>query len=251
MTPRDEVEPPDVVLLRSCDERDRYVRAFGVANLRAVCEPVLSFTFPNQSALGSRLEQRDRYGALIATSPRVGSALGSVFDERPDLRTAWEDAPAYAVGPKTATSLGDVGLHPIGENAGSAEALADKIIGEERDKPLLFLCGNRRRDELPDQLSSARVAFDELIVYETHTRDDLTMPPPDDGTWLVFFSPSGIEAVEKSGWGNGNGLPGYRIAAIGPTTGGELEAAGYSVEAIASEPSPKGVVAAITGASDG
>lgn len=251
MTPDAEVEPPNVVLFRSCGDPDRYLRAFAEADLRAVCEPVLSFTFPNQPALASHLERQNHYSALIATSPRVARALGHVFDERPLLRTKWEGVPAYAVGPKTAASLRDVGLRPAGAEAGSAQALAQRIVGEEPDEPLLFLCGNRRRDQLPDRLTTANVAFDELIVYETDTRHDVTLPPPDRGIWLVFFSPSGIEAVEKSGCDSGTGLPGYRIAAIGPTTGGELAAAGYFVEAIASEPSPKGVVTAITGADDG
>ncbi|MFB6279054.1 MAG: uroporphyrinogen-III synthase, partial [Salinibacter sp.] len=69
-------ESPDVVLLRSADEPDRYLAAFRQAGMQAVCEPVLTFAFPSQEALADHLKAPDRYAALIATSPRVGTALG-------------------------------------------------------------------------------------------------------------------------------------------------------------------------------
>jgi len=239
---------PDVILLRSRDKGDdRYVSAFADAGLRAVCEPVLTFAFPNQSALVDRLERRDRYAALIATSPRAVSALKRLFADRKDLARLWRGAPAYAVGPKTAQELRTIGVEPRGTEAGDAEALARQIVEDAPAAPLLFLCGNRRRDTLPDRLWAASVPFEEVIVYETHTRQDLTIPPSDGAVWLAFFSPSGLEAVEQA---EGIELSRYRLAAIGPTTGGALEAAGHSVAAVAEEPSPEGLVSAIQAAEE-
>lgn len=241
-------ESPDVILLRSADEPDPYLTAFEQAGLRAACEPVLTFAFPHQEALAGTLEHRDRYAALIATSPRVATALGRVFAEREALAESWREAPAYAVGPKTATRLRDVGFHPRGEDAGNAAALARQIVNDRPSAPLLFLSGNRRRDTLPTRLRAEEVPFEEVVVYETRTQDALTLPsfgPPSGSTWLVFFSPSGLEAVEKA---ESVDPSDYRVAAIGPTTGGTLEEAGYAVDAVAEEPSPEGLVAALQAA---
>ena len=230
---------PDVILLRSADPPpDRYLKAFDHAGLRARCEPVLSFSFPRQEALAAQLRSRDAYAALIATSPRAGTALKRVFEDRPVLARAWRKAPAYAVGPKTAARLRDAGLAPRGADAGSADALAEHIIEADPAAPVLFLCGNRRRDVLPQRLRAAAVSFDEQVVYHTHTRTDLALPAPEDAPWLVFFSPSGLEAVTQSGIDPGA----YRCAASGPTTGGALKEAGHPPAAVAAAPTPRALV---------
>jgi uroporphyrinogen-III synthase len=232
-------DAPDVILLRSPDPSpDRYLEAFDRAGLRAQCEPVLSFSFPCQEALAAHLHPRDAYAALIATSPRVGTALARVFEDRPALATAWRRAPAYAVGPKTAARLRDAGLAPRGADAGSADALAEHIIEVDPAAPLLFLCGNRRRDVLPQRLRDAGVSFDEQVVYTTHTRTDLALPASEHTPWLVFFSPSGLAAVMQSGIDPGA----YRCAAIGPTTGGALKEAGHPPAAVADAPTPSALV---------
>ncbi len=236
------VDLPDAILLRSADPPDGYLAAFDEVGLRAVCEPVLSFAFPRQDAFTDRLTRRADYEGVVATSPRVAAALGRAFEEQEALAQAWRGAPVYAVGPKTAGRIRDVGLDPKGADAGSADALAARIIDDAPTAPLLFLCGNRRRDTIPRRLRDADIPFEEMVVYETHPRTDLTLPSSDGSAWLVFFSPSGIDAVEASGT---VALDTYRLAAIGPTTGGALEDAGHGVEAVADTPSPDGLVSAI------
>lgn len=235
---------PDVVLLRSADDPDPYVTSFAEAGLTAICEPVLSFAFPHQAALLDRLEKQDHYAGLIVTSPRALRALGDAFLMREQLADAWRGTPAYVVGPKTAGSAEKLDLRPRGRDSGGADALADRIITDAPDAPLLFLSGNRRRDALPDRLRAAGVPFEEQVVYETRVRDALDLPPPphDGQSWLVFFSPSGLEAVQQA---DSVEPTSYQIAAIGPTTGSALERAGLTVEAVAEVPSPEGLVAAI------
>lgn len=235
---------PDVILLRSADEPDPYVRAFAKVGLRAACHPVLAFGFPHQDQLREYLEDGNQYGALVATSPRVGRALKDVFEKDPSMKTTWGNRAAYAVGPKTAQSLRSVGLEPRGAETGSADALAERIVEDAPGKPLLFLSGNRRRDTLPNHLRAADVAFDELVVYETRIRSGLTLPP---AMWLVFFSPSGGEAIQQSAKINPRS---YRIAAIGPTTASSLRKQGRTVEAVAETPSPDGLVTALASAEE-
>lgn len=237
-----EVEGADVILLRSADEPDPYVRAFEDRGRQAACTPVLTFAFPYTKELIAHLRQRDRYHGLVATSPRVGVALHWAFRQKDGLLEEWEGAPAYVVGPKTAKRLRSLGFDVRGQEAGSARALVDVIQEADSGAPLLFLSGSRRRDTLPDGLRAAGIPFEEQVVYETRTRTDIRLPSAEKDRWLVFFSPSGLEAVQESDAGP---LGAYRCASIGPTTAEALRGAGVRVEAVADRPSPKGVVEAI------
>ena len=231
---------PKVVLLRSADgPEDRYVRALEKRSLQATCVPVLAFRFPNQDALRSCLTDPSQYAGLILTSPRAVRALEGI-DLPKAVWDTWTDQPAYAVGPKTASAVRDIGFTPSGEGAGSASAL-ESVIAKQK-KPYLFLCGNRRRDVLPDALQEAGTPFEELIVYETGLRTALDIPDAREGDWLAFFSPSGIEAVTQHA---ADKAKGYQVAAIGPTTASALRDGGWAVDAVAETPSPDALADAI------
>ncbi|NBB75309.1 MAG: uroporphyrinogen-III synthase [Bacteroidetes bacterium] len=234
---------PTVVLLRSASgPDDAYVRAFEAAGFQARCVPVLTFRFPRQAALRDRLARPSRYAGLIATSPRAVRAIEQAGPDEP-FWAHWTSKPAYAVGPKTAAALRALGVAPQGEDTGRAAALASMIAKTE--KPYLFLCGNRRRDTLPAALQEAGTPYEELIVYETHPRAAIDLPDPDSGDWIVFFSPSGIEALAAA---SAEAVPAYRVAAIGPTTAAALRDHGWPPEAVAEAPAPSSLVAALQAA---
>lgn len=235
---------PDVILLRSPDDEppDRYVDAFRTAGLEAVCEPVLQFRYPRQDVLHLRLSQRDQYGGLVVTSPRALEAVEEVFRDDESVQQMWTMARTYTVGRRTAERARSLGLHPRGEDTGGAADLLSVIETDSPSRPLLFLSGNRRRDTLPDGLFNAGISFNELEVYRTDLRSNLVINGEPD--WLVFFSPSGVEAVRK----NGVDARGYRLAAIGDTTAAAIDDAGYTAAAVADAPEPEAVVAAITSA---
>lgn len=238
----------DVVLLRSPDDPDRYVEAFDEAGLKAVCRPVLAFEFPYQDALTEQLRPKAAVGALLMTSPRAAAAVKRVFLNSPDLASIWADRPVFVVGPKTAASVRALGLHPVGEEAGRAANLVDRIRdawdNETIQAPLLFLSGSRRKDTLPDGLTSAGVPFSEQVVYRTTSRSLIEIP--ERAGWLAFFSPSGVEAVRKAEIRPGD----YRTAAIGPTTAAALREAGVRPDAVAEAPSPEALVAAVVAAAE-
>lgn len=239
---------PDVVLLRRERPPDRYVEAFADAQKTATCVPVLVFRFPHADALKQCLATPDAYDALVATSPRAVAAVKRVFEADSALHDAWRGRRAVAVGPATAEAWQALGLRPTGQTSGSAEALVNVVAAHAPQKPLLFLSGNRRRDTLPEGLATRGIAFDEQEAYVTCTRTDLALPgPATPPRWLVFFSPSGLEAVQHSG----ADLTAYRIAAIGPTTAGALTDASVTVDAVASTPSPSGLVTALQAADPG
>lgn len=238
---------PHVVLLRSAREDDPYERALREAGFTAACEPVLSFSFVRQDELRRHVQRVDRFGGLVCTSPRAVEALRLAMASVPGVAEAWVQRPAFAVGPRTAEVLRQLGLAAEGEEAGDATELADYIIAQAPGRPLLFLSGNRRRDALPGALSRASVPFVELTVYETQVRTDLELRGS-VADWLVFFSPSGLEAVERAGGAPWDVL---RLAAIGPTTAGALREAGRRVDAVAEAPEPAALVRALLDASPG
>lgn len=237
--------PPVIHLLRSGSPPDPYLDAFAEADLEARCTPVLQFDFPHQETLASYLKRPGRYGGLVVTSPRAVRAIADLFSEHPSWRAEWTKKPAFTVGPKTALALRAEGFAPEGEESGRAEELVRVIASNTPERPLLFCAGNRRRDTLPDGLDAAGVPFDEVEVYVTRTRTDIDLADGASCDWLIFFSPSGIEAIEQS---PGVDASRFRIGAIGPTTGAALRDAGWPPEAVASDPTPEALVDAVTDA---
>jgi uroporphyrinogen-III synthase len=235
---------PVVYLLREAGPGDAYVQALEERGFQVVTIPVLAFTFVHEDVLRERLQAADAYGGLVLTSPRAVEALRRARDDGATL-APWRETPAFAVGPRTASEAAALGLTPVGQDSGSADALADVIVRHEPAKPLLFLAGNRRRDVLPEALAAAGVPFEELVVYETHAAGPLDLsgrPAPD---WLVLFSPSGLEAVQQT---PDLVLDAVRWAALGPTTAAALAAAGWPADAVAGAPTPEALTAALVAA---
>lgn len=258
-TPPEEA-PPRVVLLRSPDDssdnaegEDRYERALRLRGFQATCRPVLRFAFAGDEGFGggdvqARLRRPERYAGLVVTSPRAARALGDAFRVLPGQQPAWARRPVFAVGPKTAAALRQSGLEPRGEESGHAEALADVVVKAlkgakgEATRPLLFLCGNRRREALPERLRAEGVPFEECVAYETHLRAGPWLEGAEPAGWAVFFSPSGVEAVRQSqeaGWAA------VRKAALGPATARALRDAGWPPDAVAQAPSPEALAEAL------
>lgn len=238
---------PVVLLLRSPDEPDPYEEALADAGFDARSVGVLSFERVHLDELRQALEHPRSYDGLIFTSPRAVEAVAEAMPWLPSENVLWHARAVFAVGPRTAEELRAIGFQPEGEEGGSAEMLAEYISSRAFGKPLLFLCGDRRRDELPNRLQDAGVAYEELCVYRTipRLRLDLSGLPRVD--WIVLFSPSGLEALEASAIPD---LGDARFAAIGPTTAGALEARRYEVSAVAAQPSPDGLTEAIRAADE-
>lgn len=231
-------ERPRILLLRRPTEPDPYIAAFDDVGFDAWCVPVLDFEPAGHAALAEHLAEPERYSGLVLTSPRAAEGLAGQ-----DV-SAWQDKPVFVVGPATAARARRLGLQPRGEEAGSAEALAEVVIAGLPTKPLLFLCGDRRRDTLPGCLREADVPLEECVVYRT-TGDASALEAalsvrPD---WLVFFSPSGVEAALECDGISWNSL---LLAAIGPTTAEALRESGRSPAAVAAAPTPEALVAAVT-----
>lgn len=229
-----------ILLLRRPTSPDPFEAAFEAAGFDAASVPVLDFEFVDRDHLADRVARLEEYGGLLVTSPRGADALRGL-----DL-SGWRRKPAFVVGPRTAEHVRALGLTAVGEEAGHAAALAARIEADPPEKPLLFLCSDRRRDVLPDRLRAAGIAFEERVVYRTlGDASALEQGLAELPDWAAFFSPSGVEAaldLDGVAWNS------LSAAAIGATTAEALAAAGLAPAAVAGAPTPEALVAAVTSA---
>ena len=99
--------------------------------------------------------------------------------------------------------------------AADATTLAKLVLLNKEIKEAVFFCGNQRREELPESLSSNGVKVKEIVVYNTYEVSTKVIEGYDG---ILFFSPSAVNsffAVNKIGEAT--------VAfAIGQTTAAEI-----------------------------
>jgi len=95
---------------------------------------------------------------------------------------------AFCVGTNTKSFLEANGFTVL-KTADNAATLATLIVQDHSGEEFLFLCGNKRREELPDILSKYNIRYKELEVYRTELNTKVFNRNFDG---ILFFSPSGI-----------------------------------------------------------
>jgi uroporphyrinogen-III synthase len=213
--------------------------------------PLIAFAEPSDwQPLDAALDHLSSYRAIALTSPRAGKAV----TDRVRVRgIAWPRNPApavWAAGQATAASLeewvGAVHL-PDGmeqETNGAAAQLARAMLSARVMGPVLFPCGDRRREELPSVLRSSGVRVDDVVCYRTVMADPSeARAAAAEGALVVVASPSVIELLDR-------GCPGTQrpsLIAVGPTTATAARDAGWTPAAVADQPTASGVLEAIIG----
>lgn len=97
----------------------------------------------------------------------------------------------------------------------SSKELAEYLVNEMEGKEATYFCGNLKRDELPEILTSNGIELNEVEAYKTVLSSKKI---EDKYSGVLFFSPSGIESYLQ------DNEPGERVAfCIGGTTGSEAE----------------------------
>ncbi|MCK0144219.1 uroporphyrinogen-III synthase [Arenibacter sp. F26102] len=121
---------------------------------------------------------------------------------------------AFCVGEKTKSVLEKNGINVLEMTNYGAE-LAEILINKHPKETFLFLCGDKRRNEIPSYLTNHKVVFKEQTVYQ-NTPNHLTFDTVFDG--ILFFSPSGVESFVAR-----NNLKNSVAFCIGTTTALEAE----------------------------
>ena len=172
---------------------------------------------------------------LAWTSRRAANALVLAL---PREYLKLKRIPLYAVGEESAAPLRlkDLSPHTPGEGKGAAE-LADFIAeraAADGVRRVIFLHGNRSLPDLPDGLKARGIDVEFLEVYKTRfvTADlsGLEVALKEGAPIMAaFFSPSGVEALERFLTPDGRVRFRERAAAMakGPTTARALEQRGY------------------------
>lgn len=120
---------------------------------------------------------------------------------------------AYCVGSKTAGSISDCGVK-VECYFHYAADLAEYIEKRHAEKHFDFLCGNLRRDTLPEKFLKHGISFTETKLYQT---DLVPHRWSQDFDVILFYSPSGVRSHMKR-----NELTGKELClCIGTTTAAE------------------------------
>lgn len=116
------------------------------------------------------------------------------------------------------------------------------VIKKHRDEKFLVPCTDIQKQEIPELLDKAGIAYTKAVIYRTVAADlrDLKEVKYD---MLVFFSPAGIESLKKN-------FPDFTqngtiIAAFGPTTVKAVRDAGLRLDIEAPLPEAPSMTGAI------
>lgn len=215
--------------------------------------PLMSFEEPEDWAPVDRaLGRVNSYRAVAFTSPRAARAL---VNRLLRLGISWprgESAPlTWAGGPATQTALeGAFGaVQRPADSAiarwGAAGALGRAMLEAGTGSPVLFPCGETRREELAHSLRASGVEVDEVVCYRSVLASEATARAAAmRGTVLVVTSPRVAELLAAAC------SPGRRpdLVAVGPTTARSAREAGWPPAAAAELPTAEAVSAAVRSA---
>ena len=196
------------------------------------------------------VEQLQRYPWIALASAAAVEALAEAAREA-QTETWLGKAKLAAVGPRTAKAIRDRGLSvrveaPAATGASLAEALAPLVApGEE----VLFPAAEEARRELPEGLLAAGVAVVQVAAYradraavEPKEIAGLQAAPP---RVILFGSPRTADALLEVVGASGRAwVESAKRVAIGPTTAAALAERGLPAAAVASEPTPQGLLEA-------
>lgn len=160
--------------------------------------------------------QQEIENALRLSTAVVFTSMNAVEAVAEELQQQQPDWRIYCLGNTTRRLVTEYfGADAIAGTAGSAASLASLIAAEIAVEEVLFFCGDKRRDELPDLLRGQGIEVSELVVYETLTTSQRLSRTYDA---ILFFSPSAVASFFAE-----NKMPAYTLVfAIGDTTAGAV-----------------------------
>jgi uroporphyrinogen-III synthase len=207
--------------------------------------PLLSFAPPaDWTEVDRAIRELPRYAAVAFTSPRAAVAF----------RGRWERLgrgalpPVWASGRHTASALepltGGARTAPEGEigQIGAAAAVAADMLRYGLRGPVLFPCGEIRRDELPTRLRQEGIEVDEVVCYRAIIGgDEAAREALRRAGILIVASPSVAELLARTSASSARPA----LLAVGPTTAAAARASGWPPTAVAAHPDVDALVAEV------
>jgi uroporphyrinogen-III synthase len=211
--------------------------------------PLLTFAPPvDWRPVDRALGRLSRYDALAFTSPRAATAfvgrrreLGLRSDRESDALP-----PVWSGGRGTAAALAPLETHRAPEDEtgriGAAAALAAAMLEGGVEGPVLFPCGELRRDELPTRLRHEGIEVDEVVCYRSVLADEAAARAASDrAAILVVASPSVADLLARASFAGARPA----MLAVGPTTAAAARASGWPPAAVAARPDVEALVAGV------
>lgn len=150
----------------------------------------------------------------IFTSQNAVRAFLRVYDDLPlpEKRKEALSKECFCVGLKTTALVIENGLKVL-KTAKNSKELAEFVLKRYKNASFSFICGDRRRNELPDILDENSIRFKEIVAYYT-----LDNPKKIDENFdgVLFYSPSGVQSYTSS-----NDLSNSTAFCIGESTSRE------------------------------
>ena len=227
--------------------------ADGLRELPAIVEelPLLTFAPPMDWApVDQALHELFRYDALAFTSPRAATAFIKRYGEvgRGSSRRGDALPPVWSGGPGTTAALAPLApvVHGAPEDetgrVGAAAALAAVMLQSGVAGPVLFPCGEIRRDELPTRLRHEGIEVDEVVCYRAVLAGEAAArAAAERAAILVVASPSVADLLARVA---GSGAR-PRMLAVGPTTAAAARASGWPPAAVADRPEVEALLAGV------
>lgn len=213
--------------------------------------PLMEFAPPlDWGPVDQALDRIGEFDAIAVTSPRAARAFaGRVATRGMTEQLARSHRPSlWAGGQATADALGKA----IGEvrqpstkssvRLGAAAALASAMLKAGVKGPVLFPCGDLRRDELPARLQDDGVDVEDVVCYRSVLASEgAARAAAERARVLIVASPSVADLLARAC------PPGVRpmLLAVGPTTAAAARGSGWPPAAVSSRPDAAGLAKAV------
>jgi uroporphyrinogen-III synthase len=213
--------------------------------------PLMSFAPPlDWGPVDAALERLDRFAAVAFTSPRSAQAfVDRVITSGKQVAFEPPGGPAlWAAGTGTAAPLGSLSLplhapdDGLTGSLGAAGALARAMLEAGVGGPVLFPCGEIRRDELPDRLRDHGIEVEEVVCYRSVLAGEgAARLAVQRGQVVVVASPSVADLLARSCPGGTRPA----LLAVGPTTAAAARASGWPPAGVAARPTAEALAAGV------
>ncbi len=149
-------------------------------------------SFIETEAIQSVEVQQEIEQALLQSASIVFTSMNAVEAVAEYMNDEMPDWSIYCIGETTLQLVKKYfGEKSIAGTAGNATELAELIAEDGYADEVIFFCGDKRRDELPDILNSNDIEVNEIMVYHTIFTPRMINKKYNG---ILFFSPSAAES---------------------------------------------------------